>query len=739
LRLLSILLILPTLLFAKTPADDKRILVSQIDEDKYRMRVYLNFENPYKTVETIYAQVSEYTVVLPIADRFEVLSMNGYFQYTSSISLKSDVSTISIIVNDNIVNQFKLNGGTNSGGVSTIAGNIPLDKIYSYNHIGVRLLQASPSASSGSSGSSCDFGANDSIDDFSFSVSPDVWTQLDLHNSYIEFEFKLKPVEERISQFYEFLFDNKNLTNSRVNLVFPEIPDDTDINNYGFFSSVVGYIMGFKDIDFSVSTDIVNDKNNVVLMLEDDVKKLFDKYNRDNNSTSTQLNFDEKVNGNINMIANPVRPDRGIFVVTGKSMKDISSSLYRLTDEDVKLIEEQYIRVFEREAPKKAKPFSAPKFTPLGTKIYLSDLGYKDKTFYGQQVEDVNLEFMIYPTHRFSLANQDKLEFNFNLVSPNSNGQFVIVNSYLNNQFAYQMRTASLKGKSFNQHFENAGRNYADPYIINLGRNILKFNLAMTQGGDAGGASCTQNFVAQILQTTVKNDSYFILPKGTPHIELPELKYIAEVSFPFSIYGDLQNTGILITDFNADTIAAAMQVAFQLGKNIGQPGYYLTTTYDINKILDKDIIVLGGQIERYAPLYKNAPIRFTKDGIERRATIQKNFKDGNSEEKSKVTKTIEAVNFDEYLFVQSYRSPFNPKRVILEISAKSPDTLIAGVQQGLLPKNMGNFEGDVWLYNIETEQSSSYRLGEQYILEELVEGYGQKKFDDEKYHDIDYF
>lgn len=208
------------------------------------------------------------------------------------------------------------------------------------------------------------------------------------------------------------------------------------------------------------------------------------------------------------------------------------------------------------------------------------------------------------------------------------------------------------------------------------------------------------------------------------------------MAFPFSIYPDLQNTGILITDFYAETIASAMQVAFQLGKTIDYPGYRMTITYDINKILDKDIIVLGGQIERYAPLYENAPIKFTKTGMQKESLIRNEL-----DKRVKMQlKTVENVDFSNYLVAQTYKSPFNPNRIVFELLAKTPKTLLKGIQEGLIAKNLGNFDGDLWLYNIESEKSYSYRMGEKYKIKDLIDGYEKERlYENDEYRKITEF
>jgi len=695
---LFVLLSIVTAQLFSAPLDEKRIVVSKIDRDVYRMRVYFNYENPYSTQATLRGKTGKYFITLPIPKRFNVQKLRTEVKYTPSLVLNQSRSIISIVANQNIIRQFRLNEQQHKdSGKISITSEIPINFLDDYNKIGVQLIQHY------ASGSAEDAGA------------PELWSQIDLQNSFVEVDFKLKDFEEKISSIENFLFDPKNIIKDSVNFVFPKIPSDVDFFNYGFMANQIGDMLKFRDIDFSISTKIMKNRNNVIILPRKDLDALF------KDCSSKIKNFKEKIAGNINLIQNPKRTDKGILVITGDSQEEIKRSLFRLANRDIFILEEQNIKVFNTEIPTASKPFTTPNFVKTGKKILFSELGYKTKTFFGEFSEPLFLNFKIYPTIKFNDANS--ITTNLNMIQGGIMRNDSVTNIFLNNVLASQVRVNGNQnsGKSStSQRFELAKKNLMSAQLLSKGSNSMKIDFAMIPEKSGQG-----NYNNKILKLTLRDDSSMFIPQGKTEIELPSLKYIQDLAFPYSIYPDLRKTGILITDFDSRTISSAMYVSFFLGKMIDYPSYRLTITPDINKVLDKDIITIGNQIERYSMLYKNAPIRFTKDGVIKETALSSKFTTDDSNRRVKkqtaTTKVIESINFNDYLIAQTYQSPFNKKRVVLEITAHNPKTLINGIRKGFVPLHLSKFNGDTWLYNLKTDKSFSFRLKDSYILNEILD------------------
>ena len=701
-RIFLVLILVSGNLFSATKMK-KRILLTRLDNGLYRMKIYFNYENPFNIQDVLRGRFTAHFVTLPIPDRFDVKKMTVEVLYTPSLVLYEARSTISVIANQGIVKQFPLNEKRfKDSGKVKIRTSVPVDLLKDYNQIGVQIIQHYSK------------GVSEAVED---TTAPELWSQIDLQNSYIEMDFKLRPFEEKISSISKFMFDPKNILKDSVNFVFPKKPTDDDFYHYAFMANQIGNILKFRDIDFSVTTKPLKNKNNVLIMKRDDVKKVLKDF-------ANFKDLDKKISGNINLIRNPKRADKGFLIITGKTEKELLNGLYRLVNRDLFFLEEQNIKVFDIDIPPKSEPFSAPGFIKTGEKIFFSDLGYKTRTFAGETADPLYLHFKIYPTIEFE--REDSIEATLNIIHGSIIRDDSAINIYLNNVLAYQVRT---KDNNDNQQlsavsaqrFEFSKKSIIPAKLLFKGSNALKIAFSMVP---IDGPALVR-FNNEILKLTLRDDSWLYFPKGRTEIKLPNLKYAADLAFPFSIYPDLQRTGILITDFDSRTISAAMYVAFYLGKVIDYPAYRLTMTANINKVINKDIISIGKQIPIYSLLYKNAPIRFTKDGVIKEIALNSKYVkiDNNLRIKQHIatTKMIESINFNDYLIAQMYQSPFNKKRVVLEFSSNTPATLIKGVRNGFKPSHIGNFQGDVWLYNIKTDKSFHFKIKESYILDEVID------------------
>jgi len=685
-----------------SPLDEKRLIVSKIGDNKYKMRIYFNYENPYETQRTLMGRITSYDTTVPIPDRFDVSRVFLEVKYTPSVILHQSRSTIAMQLNNHVIRQFKLNKEKfqDSGSV-TITGDIPPKLLLDYNKIGVKIIQH--------------YSSGTTPED---TAAPELWTQIDLQNSYVELTFKVKDFEEKISSIKKFILDQKNIFKDVLNFVYPKAPSDDDFFHYAFFAHFAGRTLKFRDLDFSISTKINDKRNNVIIALRKDLDKIFKGYKIPD--------FEKKISGNINIIQNPNRHDKGFVVITGDSEKEIKNTLFRLND-DIFLLDEQNLKIISMDVPPPSKPYSTPGFISPGNKVFFSDLGYKTKTFYGEQPEDIYLNFKLYPTVYYT--DQDNIQSVIKTIQGAVFRGDSTTNVYLNNNLAYQYRTYKninndelSADKSMSQRFELGYINFIPSVLLKKGKNNMRIEFVMIP---VGGPALVR-FNNDILKITVRDDSYLVFPQAKTKIELPNLEYISDLAFPFSIYPDLRNTGILITDLDSRTIASAMYVAFFLGKQIDYPAYRLTVTPDINKMLYKDIITIGKQVERYSLLYKNAPIKFTKDGVIQEIALDSKYMNDGDKRVSRHTvtsKVIESIKFDDYLIVQTYQSPFNKKRIILEISANNPEVLFKGVRNGFSPLHLGKFKGDVWIYNVATNKSYSFRLQDTYILDHLIDDY----------------
>jgi len=704
-------------LFSASPLDEDRLILSKVGKDTYRLRVYFNYENPYVVQKTFLGGLAEMSVTLPLPDKHDVQSAKAIIKYTPSIVLHPDRSVMAVLMNDKVIRQFRmvkkrfLDIGSGRIGVE-----LPPKLFDKYNTITTRVYQHY----------SAGLGPAFQEDN----TAPELWSQVDLQNSYIEYTFKHKVFEEKLSSIYNHFFDNKSIIKDRVNFVFPKFPTDEDFSNYGFMANIAGNILKFRDIDFSVSTKINNKRNNVLIATRDQIKEILAPYG--DAFANGKEEFEKKFAGNINAIQNPLQTDKGLLVITGDTKDEVRNALYRLANQDLAVMEEQQLSLFKLDIPEASKPYTAPNFAKDGEKIFFSDLGFNTQTFAGEEATALDLNFKIYPDSWYTTS--DKIITYLHMVYPDVVRADSVANVHLNDTFAYQMtledaRKSAFNQKSSNQAFELGYRQMFPAHLLNKGDNKMNVSFHMIP---MGGVERSR-FNNDLLKMTVVNDSYFILPKTKKKIQMPNLSYLTSSAYPFSIYPDLQKTGILITDFDSRSITAAMYTAFHLGKVIQYPAYRLKVTANINTVIERDLIMVGVNNNKYQTIFANAPVKITDKGLQKEFALDKDFllneelstetDDVRMLKNMATTTSLESGEIKNYLIAQTFRSPFHKKRTILSMSATDGNTLIKGFRKGLVAKHLGSFNGDLWLYNVAKDKSYSYTVKEKYFLETIVQDF----------------
>jgi hypothetical protein len=754
-KILLFLLILIIGLDAKKIGTKQRILVSQIAPDTYRMRIYMNYENPFATYQNLERPINKVILNIPLPDRFEVIKIRKYLTYKTGLSVNPDSSYILEMVNDNVVFQAPLITELGAGSMETISYEIPADKLYEGYNSHTTLIIQNGIIKGGGGGSSVTKIQQSAAKLTALNLTEHVcgvkkssgagsgggggakvWTQIYTEDSYIEYDFKLKPFEEKVNSLFRFIIDNKSLLPSRINLVMPELLTENDLNNYGLFANILGYLLKFRDVKFSVSTKINNHFNNIIIMPRDKVKILLDGYIKDNNITfaqysqfvdpdilkNFQFTFDNQIQGNINVIQNPKNNKYGFFILTGDNQQEIESAIFTLTDPSLNINRAQKLVTKNIKRPLKAKPFTAPNFIEFGKSIDLINPKMKNqKTCSDTYLTTYETSFQVYPVlaKTAELRNYN-MKVNIDYFSINSDNIIFLFNIYLNGiltqQFFQQKKLQTNSGILQEQGQINMA-------LLKEGWNNLRVEIVKYPAKE------NVPYGLEAIKTKIEDTSKIFIPKIIPRVKYPNVKYVRDMGFPFSIYADLQNTGILITNFKAETIAAAMKVAFMLGEKVAAPGYYLTTTYNINGILDKDMIIIGEEIPELEPVYSKAPVHFQGNSVKIKKYVAKY---------DKILELKEYSNFEHALIIQMYQSIFNPKRVIVEISAQDPKTIYKGVQEGLTPKNMGNMNGDVWIYNVDKKIGSSFQFQKPYLIDNILENY-KIDFNQIQYKNIEEF
>ena len=460
--------------------------------------------------------------------------------------------------------------------------------------------------------------------------------------------------------------------------------------------------------------------------LEDSfVKKLYARSSRYKNmSYNESLFIVEKITHDINIIRNPVYQNKAILLISPKDSSKIDEVIYGFNKKDLSLYTRQGLNIDSVLIPKKAKAYSSPGYIPVDRKIEFNELGYKTKVVKGMYPPAINIKFKVYPDHYFDTKDRIKLHLNYTfptVLNPDS-----VSNIFLNDKFAKQInileaaKSNSLASKSMGLLDFGEDKDIS-AYLVNKGKNSLRFEFSLVPLKKGGCAAYNKDN----LLVMIMDNSYFKLPSSDRWIEMPYMKYINTSAYPYSVYPDLQDTQIVLTNTDVDTIAAAMNFTFYLAHEIESFPYYISVTKSLNKIdKDKQIVIFGTIHDKALQLFsENANISFSDTQMSKeypfikRLIQSKDIADDDRLKKFKfVSKMVESSKLDDNLLMQMFQSPFNDEKTVLMFATETASNLNFAVKSILSYEDRHFIDGDTLIYNPNENKGISFNIADKYIL-----------------------
>ena len=672
------------------------------NSDKMIVKMFLNYSNTSQKEMKLFGDTSNFNLNFSIPNRWDVQSANINLTYTPSIALEPTRSFMSFSVNKKIVRQLKLlnNKFIDQGDIKIKNVPIPKQELKDYNELTIQVFQH--------------YLKNGTEN---MSLAPEVWTQIDLENSYIEFEIIEKRIPEKISSIFEYILDQKNPLKSEINLVVPKKGISQDLLfNYSFIASVFGKYLKHKEVDFSITSEIDPMKDNVLVGTFDEVSEII---------TEFKPNLTKKLMGNINLITDFANSKKAIIVLSGENQKKLKNVLFSTISFQQNIYDGQFVEVRDVTLPSKSKPYSAPHFLPLEKKIYFKDLGYKTKTFQGFYSEPLNLEFYLYPDLFF--PKKAEVDFNLEVFYPKVVKNDSVLNIFINDIYATQFNLIEEgNNKNILDYFANfsGATGSFETQLLEDGNNRLNLSFKMVPFID----SKYQAFNSENLKASISENSYFELPSANHWVKLPNLKYFGSTVYPYSIYPDLQDTAILLEQPSQTNLKALMQIMFYFGEILEYPPYYLEISQKItDSIKNKNLLIIGRTNNEN--INKNSPLKVEYNHIEKSSSLQKKFfsdfeninisndEDLNKEVKNKNSKIVitESGDKNPYVILQMYQSPFNAEKSVISFfeDEELKDKAVLGemMQKVLKPEFLTNFGGGlIFLRTIQKEKHNIIKM-----------------------------
>jgi hypothetical protein len=665
------------------------------DESKY-IRIYLNHENSSQNQVLLSGVSPSFSIDLPVANRWKVLGARAEIHYTPSIALEEERSFLAIKLHDYTLKQYQLiENKYVDDGEKTVMLKIPHERMEKHNLFSIQLYQH--------------YFATRKED---MTSAPEVWTQINLEDSFVELEVEKREIPKELSSLIGRVFDIYNPVEQRINYVFPNMEDKT-IYNYAFFSSVLGKILQYRQIDFTVSNgEFKFDRDNLIIATTDQLKEIFDKNG-----------FGFQIRGNVNIYRNPKDKTLAIIIITAKSEEKLKKVLFSTFGLDMNLNSGNSKIIKDILYPKKAKPYSSPEFVGSGQKISFSDLGYETKTFSGFFTPPLDLEFKLYPDLFF--PKKEKGDIYVDYIFPIAVTEESIANVFINDVFVSQVKMLEEKDSQTLKSYLMMDSKTSSRYPADLlkgGKNKLSVQLKMIPMG----------WNPESLKATVLKESYFEIPEAQHWIAMADLKDFISSAFPYSIYPDLQDTLFLLTDKKSHTIEALMQIARFLGESVKYPPYYMEVRSDLEEGKEKNIIMVGTYNEEFKEIYENAPLILDSQGYVRDIDLSNRFAETleeleerdvaeSLEDRERFIRTFETTQNSEYLVTQFFQSPFHNDKTVLMFSGQDGN-IKKELKQILDSKFRHKIRGDLVVSKLATEEQReifNFNIKDDYFIGNL--------------------
>lgn len=632
----------------------------------------LAFQNPIlRSIE------SEYNVKVPIPNRFIIKNMVLHLELEKSPALVKERSYFALFWNNKLIYQKPYDPLID---IVNINIELPVDNIKRFNDLILRTVQ------------------HYCINCCEFEGSPELWSKIDLNNSYIKITYDEKPILEDTLLIRDYILDINNFNPVHYGVML-ENTDSEYLTMASKLASYVGSFIKYRQLFFSYFQILPTDRDTFIIGTKSYIQKLLN---------LQTVNFPD-----IYLIPNPNDITKGIVLISGNTTQDVKKNLENF----IKIKNELYTGKFYQLNTKDTldlnfEPFEGMNVAPFNKEVYFSDLGYGDFKVSGIFPPPAEIKFNL-PVGLF-LEGKKYVIFHFVYNYGAGTREDSVINIYLNDKYVTSLKMDKKYGVVFKEEDIKI-----PVYFLISGENILKIEYAMMP---PGGGFCIAPNLYTLRGTIFAKRSYIKIPKMPFWFEMPYLEYFVSQGFPYSISMDGKDTGIYISELNNQNISSMLTLSAYLGTKIKFPFYNVKVSTDLSQIKDRNIIAIGGNIP--VDLYKNSNIKIDSN-IDLKFSILKAIKDGLSKFKGEGEKDrlFLKLNYQNALTNQIFfimaQSPFNDEKTVTIITSQNPEYLYFGVKSLFYPKFAGTIKGDVTIWDFYINEYFNDKINPTYYIGHL--------------------
>ncbi len=560
--------------------------------------------------------------------------------------------------------------------------------------------------------------------------APELWTWLNLGEAYLIFELEPVAVPKRVSAISDFLFDSRNIFDTRVNLVIPELSPGY-LKAASLAAAGIALRYEYRAPELILSQALRPGMDNIVIAARKDLPALApgEPASADGPVIAVR-HLPEKKSapspGQPDVVENP---HRALVVVSAKDEAELETACRAFASLSYPLPDSPSTRVATWTPPDVDEHMLQKGLLP-GKSYTLASLGKRTTEFRNISPPPLDIELR-FPSDLF--------------LSPNT-----FVSVILHMAYGAAMRSDSVLNIKLNGKFmsgvrlDNPKGDYFKGYRVDIplssfkqGMNRLSFEAELTP---LHTDKCTL-IQTENLRLTIFDDSTVTLPEVPYWIKMPQLDLFFQDAFPLGRWPDLRETAVVLTEKNLAAANAVLNVVAISSQKIGLPPFGLSwlMSYEPEKTR-KDLLVAGvlpslptsviekAPIAGIDPLRLSfphmlrpqpqtaAPIDFWSKAAATPPQMPRNLADVNAT--SPVRADLSGTLGPGRIALMQFQHPDAAERTVIILTAGIAEDLLAGSKMLWDPIVQGGCHGDLFVVNLDKPEPETlaHLIGPSYYL-----------------------
>jgi hypothetical protein len=511
---------------------------------------------------------SEYEIMLPIPERWEVKKASIEFGYYNSAALLKRTSQLVIGLNGVPLSQIKLDPLAPEGYAEIELPPLLLESDYNSFRIAVSQHYATE----------CEL-----------PCMPELWTRVMMNEAKLNIEYELKPVPLRLSSVSNFLFDPKTFPQGKVHIVSTEKPTDERLTVLGMTTSGIALRYDYRKALFTYGQTLVQGQDNVLIGSHEEVTALLSKYDLSMDQTGPSIKLFHLPNRYKNTNREPNEPEwmittdpqYALLVIAGDSSKDLKLAAETVDIMSIPFPDSQGMNVREFHMPEIAL-YSGKQILLTDREYPLKKLQFNTRTFRGFNASPTSISFRV-PSD-FMVKPNEYVELSLDIAYGAALRYDSALNVLLNGHHVGAIHLDDQSGSIITGY-----KLRLPTHLFQGGLNKLAFDATLTP-------FITENcsyVQSENLFLTLFDSSTILFPEMPHRVEMPNLSLFFVNGFPYTRWPDGYESKVFVTQPTNESISSAMNLVGLLTQKNGYPLFGLEMTTQKPNGYQGELMVIG--------------------------------------------------------------------------------------------------------------------------------------------------